>query len=389
MAQLTAQGFQARTLEQIINEISGNLKAAFGTSFDTSPESPDGQLIGIFAEQIFLSEQASQAVYQSSDPDKASGEALEYVCDYNGVYRRLETPTRASVTFSGTPNTNVPKGVLVSTTDGLEFTTDHDVLVGTEVSVTCKKVGRFEVEANQITEIKTPVAGVNSVTNAASASAGTDRESDAAMRNRRAFSVVDRGSNTIESIYADVMKAGAEFVSIIQNVESTEVGGIPPHSFMVIVKGLDDDSVFKAISENKPAGIKSYGDIKSTFKDSKGYPHEVAFSRPKEVPIDVEVIFKKIVGSPNDTIDYITKGVTHDLNTFQDIGMDVLWSDIMGAAIYASNGGKSLANPLEDGIAASIRSVKINRKGATLGTNDIVIAINEKAVAGTITVKEA
>ena len=302
MAQLTQRGFTVRTLQQIIDEIGGNLKATFGNNFDTSPESPDGQLIGIFAEQLWNMEQAAQAVYQSSDPDSAVEVPLEYVCDYNGVYRK-------------------------------------------------------------------------------------EGETDAQLRNRRQFSVINQGVNTIESIYSTLQKLGAEFTSIRQNVESTAQNGLPPHSFQVVVKGAEDDAIAQAIFDNKPAGIKAYGSITKTINDSKGYPHEVAFTRPTEVPINIDVKFKVRSGASNDLKKYIEEYVTKDLNKYQKIGQEVLWSDVFAAAVYASNGGPSIAFEEEDNIAASIREVKIG-KGDTRATDDIPMGFAEKAVAGTITVTE-
>lgn len=389
MAELTAQGFKTRTLEEIINEISGNLKATFGASFDTSPESPDGQLIGIFAEQIYRADMAGQAVYQSSDPDRASGEALEYVCDYNGVYRERTRPTIVYLMFSGTAGTQVPAGVIVSTEDGVEFSTDAIGAIGTLVSATCTREGRFLIDPNEVIQIKTPIPGITSVTNPSSGVAGTDVESDATLRSRRAFSVVDRGTNTIESIYSDLMKGGAEFVSIIQNVKATEDKGIPPKAFLTVVKGMTDEQVLQSIYDNKPAGMQAYGLIEGVVRDSKNYPHDIAFSRPKDVAIDVQVTFTKKRGAPNDIIQYITEGITHDLNKYQGIGQEVLWSDVMGAAIYSSNGGPSIASPVDDGVATSIRSVVIKRAdGGDFGMVDLAMNFDEKAVAGTITVTE-
>jgi hypothetical protein len=304
MAQLTQQGFTVRTLQQIIDEISGNLKATFGTEFNTDPSSPNGQLIGIFAEQLWTQEQAAQAVYLSNDPDSTTGVALEYTCDYNGVYR-------------------------------------------------------------------------------------LEGESDAQLRNRRQFSVINQGTNTIESIYSALQKLGAEFTSIRQNVtNTTDANGLPAKSFQVVVKGAEDDAIAQAIFDNKPAGIQAYGDVTKSINDSKGYPHPVAFTRPSEVKIDVDVSIKPISGAFEDLKDYIEEAVQFQLNEYQEIGMEVLWSDVFAAAVFASNGGPSVSTPLPDSIAASVRSVKIARQGETTATNDISMLFHEKAVAGTITVTE-
>ncbi len=378
MAQLTQEGFVARTLEQIIDEISGNLKATFGASFDTSPSSPDGQLIGIFAEQIWLSEQASQAAYQSSDPDIAIGSQLEYVCDYNGVYRALETPTRASVTFTGTAGSSVPEGMLVATQDGVVFAVDATSPISGEVSVTCTVPGAIVVNANEITEIKSPVAGITSVTNNASAATGFDRESDAQLRNRRAFSVIGQGTNTLESIYSELLKQGAEFVSIQNNDTDGTVGGVPPKSFEVIIKGLEDSAIFQSIYDNKPAGILAYGTTAGVVNDSQGYPHNISFSRPVDVSIDVTLDFKSISGASNDAKDSMEETISAFISGIT-IGESVIWSDIFGAAIVGANLKST---------STSINNVLIGVSGGTLGAVDISMAPSQKPVVGTITITE-
>lgn len=284
MAALTQQGFTVRTLQEIIDEIGGNLKANFGDTFNTDPSSPDGQLIGIFAEQIWNVEQASQAAYQCSDPDSASGVALEYVCDYNGVYRRAD-------------------------------------------------------------------------------------ESDSQLRNRRAFSVVNSGTNSVESIKSDIFKLGAEHVSVVENATDAVVDTVPAKSFHTIVKGGDSNEIARKIFDNKPAGILAYGDTKIDVIDSQGYSHEIGFSRPVDTTIKVAIEFKRTgESSSNDIIQSVTETVEAYINGLK-IGEDVIWSSVFGAAVIGANvfGG-----------GASFSEVKIGTSVADQ-TTDITLLPQEKA----------
>lgn len=272
MAQLTQQGFTVRTLQQIIDEISSNLKAQFGDDFDTSTESPDGQLIKIFAEQLWTVEQAAQAAYQSSDPDSASDIPLEYVCDYNGVYRR-------------------------------------------------------------------------------------EGESDAQLRNRRGFSVINTGTNTIEAVISDLEKMGVDFVSVNEDVTN--------NTYTTVVKGGEDAAIAQAIFNNGVAGILSSGTTMIPVQDSKGYPHEVRFSRPTDQTIKVAVKYKKLGSvASNDLADNIKSYVSYYIENLL-IGEDVVWSSVFGAAITGAN---------KNGNDASLTEVKIDN-----GTTDIVIAPDKKA----------
>lgn len=379
MAELTQQGFVARTLEQIISEISGNLKATFGTSFDTSPESPDGQLIGIFAEQIYNAELAAQASYQSSDADLAVASQLEYVCDYNGVYRQLETPTVVYVQFSGTPNTVMPKGSIVSTEDGLDFTLDADTQQGILGSATCTKAGAYHVQVGEICKIQTPVAGISSVTNPSNGAVGKDRESDGQLRNRRAFSVINKGVNTVESLYATLYKVGAEYISIVNNTTDKPMDGVPPNNYQVIVSGLSDQEVAEAIFDNAPAGVPLFGKVAYKVYDSKEVEHVIRFDRPVSVPVDVQVEYKALYGTSKDTASLIKEAVEAYINSLE-IGVNVIWSDAFGAAVLGSHVHATNSSVLPCKIKKSSESV--------WKMEDIRIAPAEKAVVGTVTVTE-
>lgn len=379
MARLTDRGFEARTLQQIISEIVGNLKATFGNSFDDSPESPDGQKIGIFAEQIWLAEQAAQAAYQSSDPDLALDSQLEYVCDYNGVYRELATPTIVVVQFQGTAGTVVPKGTLIGTEDGLEFLTDSTAPVGTDISAHCTENGANPVRVGEVNQVKSVVAGITSVSNASAGVTGKRRESDARLRNRRAFSAIAQGVNTVEAIYSDLLKAGASFVSIKANPKGVVVEGYPPHSFHTVVQGLEDDQVAQAIFNNMPLGINAWGSVSRTVKDSRGYPHAVAFSRPSDKLVNVEVKLKVTLGTLGDVKDNIEANLKDYINGSIQIGETVVWSDIFGAIVLAAS---------VNGAQVSIREVKTGLDGGDMGMVDLAVAQEEKPVLGTLTVTE-
>jgi len=50
---VTNQGYVVKPLATVVAEINNEMKAAFGDSFDVTPESPDGQIIGICALRVY------------------------------------------------------------------------------------------------------------------------------------------------------------------------------------------------------------------------------------------------------------------------------------------------------------------------------------------------
>ena len=49
---VTDDGFVRKPIYVILSSLNNKFKAAFGANFDTSPESPDGQVIGIVTDEI-------------------------------------------------------------------------------------------------------------------------------------------------------------------------------------------------------------------------------------------------------------------------------------------------------------------------------------------------
>jgi len=285
MAAVTIDGFVVRTLEQIVAEIGENLKSVFGSTYSVDPSSPDGQLIGIFAAQLWEVEQAAQAAYQCSDPNSAQGVPLEYVCDYNGVYRK-------------------------------------------------------------------------------------EGEPDAQLRRRRAYSVINSGTNTIDSIYAALLKLDVKHVSIKENDTSAAAETIPSKAFLTVVDGGDPNEIAKAIFLNKPVGIRAYGTTTINVKDSKGYSHAIGFSRPTNANLAISISFKRTGdSSTTDIMEAMRKSIEAYTNNLA-IGEDVIWSSLLGAAVAGAN---------EIAGSASITSLRMSKKGGTLGTGDIHLLPYEQA----------
>lgn len=92
----------------------------------------------------------------------------------------LGTPSTATVTFTGTPTTSIPAGFLVSeNASGYfnQFSTNSTVAIGgggtVSVAVTAVSTGLVAAPAGTITNIVSPLSGVDSVTNASAATIGT------------------------------------------------------------------------------------------------------------------------------------------------------------------------------------------------------------------------
>lgn len=73
---VTAQGFNPKTFDESRSDLESAWKTAFGAGVDTSDDSPDGVIIGIFADRFAALWQGLASVYDGSFAESASEVAL-------------------------------------------------------------------------------------------------------------------------------------------------------------------------------------------------------------------------------------------------------------------------------------------------------------------------
>ncbi len=120
---------------------------------------------------------------------------------------------------------------------------------------------------------------------------GRDVESNADFRVRREELLRITGSATLEAIRARVREVEDVLQAFVfENVTNvTDINGLPPKSFEVVVSGGDDDDIAETIFLAKPVGIETYGSVTRPVLDSMGFSHDINFSRPTEVPIYIDL----------------------------------------------------------------------------------------------------
>lgn len=244
--------------------------------------------------------------------------------------------------------------------------------VTNNVNFIAEEVGAIAVPAYSLTEIKTPVSGFLSITNAQSGIIGNDIENDAHLRARRKSSLSLSGSGTLDAIRAAILNiTGVTSASIYENntdIESPE--GLPPHSFKVLVSGGDDQLIANIIWQKKPAGIRSFGNVTIMVKDSNGKEHNISFSRSVKRYVYAKVTITKDNMFIDDSISVIQDNIASHINRL-GAGYNVIL--------------KSLYCPIfeQSGILAAdivIGSSLDEGKVPTLSNNDIIVGVEEVAL---------
>jgi len=373
---LSETGFKRKRLDQLLNELNLEVQSIFGTNFNVSPESPDGQINGIVSESNANLWEVAENAYNAFNPSAATNASLSNLVLLNGISRLPATFTRAELTLTGISGTLIPSGSLVSTNDTLvQFATEEDATIEisgtTLVFASCLNSGPILAVADTITEIDNPINGWTAVTNIEDGAIGTDEETDAELRSRRDRSVARDSQAQLDSIYSAVANTdGVTHVVVLENdTNIVDSNGLPPHSFRVIVIGGVDEEIGNTIWLKKPAGITTSGNTTVQILDYQGFPHDMLFSRPTAIDIFMEVDLTTNGDYPTDGDNLIKQAIVDYANGDLVSGRGFSLGDNV---IYTR-----LYTPINSVVGHEIDDIRIGLSASPTGTDNIVIALDE------------
>ncbi len=297
---VTAQGFVRKPYTVVLQELQDQARSGeyFGSDVDLSDANYIGPEIKLKAWAIARQWELAEEVYYSFDMDNAEGAALNRLLKLGLTERKDKEYATVDLLFTGEAGSPIAIGSQAETELGILFETLALVEIGESGQVTvqaqCMLSGTDgNVGAGSITKIKTPIPGVDSVTNPSAAEGGRGIETDAAARARYYESPASSGS-ALDSIIADIAELDAvEDVIGNENTGTEEdENGLPPNSFEIIVYGGTDVDIAQLIYKKKGAGVSTHGNTSYTITDSKGKTHKILYSRPVITLIWVKFILE-------------------------------------------------------------------------------------------------
>ena len=297
MTAITPTGFVRSRLDERIAELTAATQAIFGPDLDLDPDTIDGQTLGIYAESISNLDQLAESIYQGFNPQTATGNALSRLVQFNAIRRLAGAHSTVTLTFTGTNETVIPVGSLISSTaDKSSWQTLTEVTIPESGTITAPaqsvEMGAITADHDTLTKIDTPIYGWQTVTNLAAATAGRLEETDETLRIRRKGSTLTPATAVVDSIYGVLSNLpNVTHVRVIENdQDETDLDtGLPPHSIRCIVKGGDETEIAQKIRLKKTVGATLIGDQSVDLLDSQGYEHAIKFDRPTDVLINVKI----------------------------------------------------------------------------------------------------
>ena len=226
--------------------------------------------------------------------------------------------------------------------------------------------GDISAPLNTVTTILTPVYGWTSVSNEISAEKGSEEETDEQLRERFRASKAIRAYNMAEALYSQLLAIeDVSYARIYENMtDVVDTKGLPPHSFMAIVKGGTDTDIGEAVWDNKPLGIASQGNTSVVVRDSQNLERTVKFSRSTEVPIYVNVTVEKVgTAFPANGVDLIRQAVVEFINSNAGFGEEIIYTRMF--------------TPINLVPGHQVNVLEIGRSSGAMGTTNIVLNWDE------------
>jgi len=319
--EITVNGIQIESLDEIIARLKEGFYKIYGDGVTFESDSPDGQLINIFAQEKRDILEAAVNIYNSFDPDQAIGNTLNERCALNGVIRKSASYTIIPIVITVKPNIvanlvgldnaeQESKAFTVSDTIGNAFyLIESQVLTTSAVekswtlSFRAQKLGQVDVAINTVKNINSPVVGVKSVNNPyTEIIIGENEESDEELRTRRAKAVGYTIAGAREVMQASLRDlVDVREVQIFPNISNTtDADGIPGHSIWVVIDGGDDEKIAACIFLRLNEGCGMKGSEVVEVETIYGNKQEIRFDRP----IDEDLYIRFEVERENTSYSY-------------------------------------------------------------------------------------
>ena len=366
MAGLTSGGFVPETYDAIKGRIEGKLEI-FSQGFDFSPESPDGQMIGIMTYELYQAWQELAKVYDSYNPQVATGAGLRNIGLITGLPYGVAERSQATLETQGIAGTIIPRQSLVSDSDGNEFYTAFEVAIPSNIQVVAVKAGVVSTTAGTVTTIVTPVVGWDSVTQTTDGTTGSLAMSEQQFKNYRQRTVMRNYTSVIDVMQSRLVELGLGQANVVNNSTVGVVDGVPANTIHVTVGetgAISDEDIANVILATNAPGCPTHGSTSIPVTDSQGVVQTVSFTKATEQKIelvlDVTYLSQNIAEAEVNIVNSLRQHINGLLS-----GDDVVWSRLF-----------AYITPYAE---AQVNTLTIAKFGEAQTTNNVELAASEFA----------
>lgn len=377
---IDATGYNYPDYPTVLAFMQAQYQSIYGADVYLGADSQDGQAVAIESQALFDTMALGAMIYNSFNPNGATGAGLSRLTKLNGVTRQIATNSTVDLLIGGTVGTTIGTtanpGIVVDTLNQ-QWILPASVVIPSSgsitVTATAANVGAVSALAGTVNSIFTPTQGWQTVTNTTAATLGVAIESDAALRIRResstsipSLTVFSGTMGAIENLTGVTDSRGYENPTSV-----TDTNGIPAHNIAVVVAGGDAVAVAQTIALHKTPGTGTFGTTTENIFDSRGMPLAIQYSRPSQVEITVQIQIAALTGYSSVYSSIIQQAAVDFINA-NGIGNNLLVTKLMVAVNLPG---------LAAGLTFDILNLKIARHGGTTAFQNLGMAWNETTVA--------
>lgn len=368
---LTSAGFNPRRAADFLTIMRDKYETDTGLDIDWDADVVFGNWSADFADLLGQESELTNSIYDSWSVGNATGLQLDSLCAAVGIYRQEPTYSQTTVTLTATAGTFIAAGKIVEgggeEGDARWITSEAVTSTGSDsVVVVAEEPGAIVATIGEIDKIVTPVSGWSGVTNAADATVGDARETDAELRIRRAESLQVSGAASANAIRANISALTYLTAAVVvENDRSTvqSVQGLlmDPNAIYCVVypdslTTAQEQEIAETIYTKMPVGIYSQGvDVVQTVTDDAGGSKVIRFDYADTLAVNIVYVLSYETGySLTDVETALETAITSYFATL-NVGDSVTYLDMLclagsitgikGVTTLTLNGGTSDIDP--------------------------------------------
>lgn len=364
--ELTYTGLETKDNLILVDDLVTGLQNIYsqnGEILNLDSNTPDGQLIELFAYMGTVIREMITEVYNSCDPDKCVGAVQDNRYQINYLERKAGSYSLQNIVITanktvqlqgldGSYNEPEASSFAVSDDNGnIWYLVDSTTVYSGQnvLEFRAKEKGVIVPTIGTITNMVTVIPGIVSVINNVGATyIGTEEENDSDFRIRRARSTSVPGKNNVDSIEGQLRELdGVIDVKIHENTTNvTDDTGTTAHTIWAIVEGGANTEIADVIYGNI-GGSDTRGTVTVLLITSSLQTININFDRETIVPLYIKFDIKPITDLGEINQDGIKQYIADNL--VYSIGEDVETSKITQVAADAmlADGGNGYALNIE------------------------------------------
>lgn len=298
---VTNQGVITVDTSSIKSDFEEAYKQALGFNLNLESSTPQGQLIINDTETLTTAMNEVVNIANNISVYRAKGNALDIIAAAYGYYRKQGVATTVYLNITGSDNTIIPLGSIVS--DGThEYKILNEVTISSGVAnvwAQCTEKGEIYCPAQTVTTIVSTISGWDTVNNQTTGVTGYNTETDNEFRNRITQNWLNIRARSILGAIVDNIYALDNVISVVgrenptKNTATIDGQSLVANSIYLCVLGGDNDAIADILSKQKTLGADTNGNTNVTFFDeSTGHRTTYLIQRPSVINISVQVSYE-------------------------------------------------------------------------------------------------